>query len=101
MWYIFTLHYWCILALHLTGRFGGEEFIIICPESSIEDVKKLMENFRTKIENHNFKSIRNKTASFGVTISKNGDNIDSILKRADKALYEAKESGRNKVAVNT
>ncbi len=36
------------------GRFGGEEFIIICPESDIEGVRKLMESFRLKIANHNF-----------------------------------------------
>ncbi len=83
------------------GRLGGEEFIIICPESNLQDVTDLMEAFRVKIANHNFKSIVNKTASFGVTISKEGDTIDSLIKRADTALYEAKDSGRNKVLVNT
>jgi len=82
------------------GRLGGEEFIIICPESTIQEVSDLMEIFRAKIENHSFKSIKNKTASFGVTLSKQGDTVDSLIKRADKALYEAKDSGRNKVLVN-
>ena len=82
------------------GRLGGEEFIIICPESNLQDVTDLMEAFRVKIENHSFTSIRNKTASFGVTLSKQGDTVDSLIKRADTALYEAKGSGRNKVLVN-
>jgi polar amino acid transport system substrate-binding protein len=81
------------------GRYGGEEFIIICPECNIEGVSALMEIFRLKIANHDFKSIRNKTASFGLTLSKEGDTLDSIVKRGDKALYEAKDSGRNKVGV--
>ncbi len=82
------------------GRLGGEEFIVICPESTIAEVTDLMEIFRVKIENHTFNSIKNKTASFGVTISKKGDTVDTLIKRADKALYEAKNSGRNKVLVN-
>ena len=83
------------------GRLGGEEFIVICPESNIQEVTELMEVFRAKIEHHNFKSIKNKTASFGVTLSKKGDTVDSLIKRADKALYEAKDSGRNRVLVNS
>ena len=82
------------------GRFGGEEFIIICPESDIEGVRKLMESFRLKIANHNFEIIKNKTASFGVTVFKDGDSIDTLIKRADDALYKAKNNGRNKVIVN-
>ncbi len=82
------------------GRFGGEEFIIICPESDIQGVTNLMENFRSRIANHNFAEIRNKTASFGVTVLKEGDTMDSLIKRADSALYEAKNNGRNKVSVS-
>ena len=82
------------------GRFGGEEFVIICPESDIQNTRKLIENFRIIIENYDFEIIKHKTASFGVTIVKKGDTVDSILKRADKALYESKNNGRNKVSVN-
>lgn len=82
------------------GRFGGEEFVIICPESDIQVVIKLMENFRAIIENYNFGKIKNITASFGVTVLKESDDRDSILRRADKALYEAKNSGRNKVSIS-
>ena len=81
------------------GRFGGEEFVIICPESNIESVVKLMENLRLIIQNHNFGKIKNQTVSFGVTLLKEADTVDSILKRADEALYKTKNSGRNKVSI--
>lgn len=81
----------------LIGRFGGEEFIIICPESNKDDIIDLMERLRVKIENHFFQDVGHKTVSFGVTLSKDGDTMDSIINRADKALYGAKNSGRNKV----
>lgn len=79
------------------GRYGGEEFVIICPESSLEGVLRLMEIFKEKISTHKFSEIGDKTASFGVTISQKDDTIESILKRADDALYQAKDNGRNKI----
>ena len=57
-------------------------------------------SYRGSQENYNFETIKHKTVSFGVTILKKGDTVDSILKRADKALYESKKSGRNKLSVN-
>ncbi|MBU1467346.1 MAG: transporter substrate-binding domain-containing protein [Gammaproteobacteria bacterium] len=82
------------------GRYGGEEFIIIFPESSIEDVKLIIEGVRLKIAQYDFEGIEHKTASFGLTAFKAGDTIETVVKRADNALYEAKESGRNRVVVN-
>lgn len=79
------------------GRYGGEEFVIICPESDVQGVIKLMETFKEKICNYEFSKVENKTASFGVTMSQRGDTIESILKRADDALYQAKDNGRNKI----
>jgi len=76
-------------------RWGGEEFIIIYLETSPDEVMQLAEGLRQKIEEHLFKTVGSVTASFGVTLYKNGDTIPSIIKRADKALYLAKESGRN------
>uniref|UniRef100_A6VWI4 diguanylate cyclase n=1 Tax=Marinomonas sp. (strain MWYL1) TaxID=400668 RepID=A6VWI4_MARMS len=82
------------------GRYGGEEFIIIFPESSIADVKLIIEGVRLKIAQYDFEGVEQKTASFGLTAFKAGDTIETVVKRADNALYEAKESGRNRVVVN-
>jgi polar amino acid transport system substrate-binding protein len=82
------------------GRYGGEEFIIIFPESSIADVKLIIEGVRLKIAQYDFEGVEHKTASFGLTAFKAGDTIETVVKRADNALYEAKESGRNRVVVN-
>jgi len=81
------------------GRWGGEEFVIICPETSLEGSLKLMEDLRKTIESENFEGIETVTASFGLTLFILDDDSTSILKRADDALYKAKEEGRNKVVV--
>ena len=79
------------------GRYGGEEFVIICPESNLDGVLKLMEIIKNKILEHKFYKVKTKTASFGVTIAKQNDTIESIFKRADVALYMAKDKGRNRI----
>jgi diguanylate cyclase (GGDEF)-like protein len=87
---------------HLTnreffGRWGGEEFIIISSTDE-EEMVRLAENLRQAVANHPFKVAGNLTASFGVTYSKPGDNIDSLLNRADRGLYQCKNGGRNQVS---
>jgi polar amino acid transport system substrate-binding protein len=82
------------------GRFGGEEFVIICPESQKEGIYNLIENIRVDISNHTFKEAEKISASFGIAMLKEKDTSESLLKRADVALYEAKNSGRNKVIVS-
>ncbi|WP_052427370.1 GGDEF domain-containing protein [Neobacillus niacini] len=81
----------------LFGRWGGEEFIIISSKVS-EDTVKLAEHLRKVVAEHHFKGAGNLTASFGVTNSKAGDSIDSLLNRADKGLYQCKNCGRNQVS---
>jgi len=82
------------------GRFGGEEFLLICPESNKNEILKLMESLRLKISNTHFNQVGKKTASFGLTIYKDNDSIDSMIKRADDALYQAKNNGRNQIVIN-
>ena len=79
------------------ARYGGDEFIIINPETSKEEAAKLAERLRSEIEISEFEKIKNVTCSFGVAELKEDDDIDSFIKRVDDALYEAKERGRNKV----
>ncbi|MEJ2045572.1 MAG: GGDEF domain-containing protein [Reinekea sp.] len=81
----------------IVGRWGGEEFFIITPEADKNGIIKLAESIRKIIEKYHFPGVGQKTASFGVSISADGDEVEDFIKRADEALYEAKESGRNKV----
>ncbi|GAM09503.1 response regulator PleD [Geobacter sp. OR-1] len=86
------------------GRIGGEEFLLVSPGSSIDDARTLAERLRQTINNEQFGeggcrfSI---TISAGVTaLAQADDNVDILIKRADEALYEAKQSGRNRVVIS-
>lgn len=81
----------------IVGRWGGEEFIIIAPNSNIESVKKLAEKLRVIIEKFEFDVVKKLTVSFGVSQLKEEDDINSFIKRVDEALYKAKKLGRNRV----
>lgn len=83
----------------ILGRWGGEEFLIICPETKIEDVIKVASHIKEAIKLHKFSTYPNTvTISLGVaTFSKHIKNVDDIILNADKALYQAKEEGRDKV----
>ena len=77
------------------ARWGGEEFIIITPQSTIEEIKVLISTIQNAIAKSSFDPVPNITVSFGVTLYKAGDSAASIQKRADDALYKAKANGRN------
>lgn len=79
------------------GRWGGEEFMIICSQTDEKGALNLAEALRSAMEKFEFDIVKNKTASFGVSEYKIGEDIDELLKRCDDALYQSKENGRNKV----
>lgn len=81
------------------ARWGGEEFMVTLQSTSIEEAEKLAQNLRAAVENHRFKCSRTITISLGVTQLNETDNKDNFTKRVDEALYEAKNSGRNRVVV--
>jgi len=81
------------------ARYGGEEFIIVAPETTKEDAKILAEKLRSLIRNLHFEEGINVTCSFGVVSLEKPDTKETLLKRVDNALYEAKRTGRNRVVV--
>ena len=76
-------------------RWGGEEFIILCTETNKENLMIFAEHIRKRMEEIEFDFVGKKTISIGASISVPSDGISSIVKRADEALYIAKNSGRN------
>lgn len=83
-------------------RYGGEEFCCVLPETAAEDARQLAERFRSHIADHvmDYKELKVKvTISLGITELLTGDTPDQLLKRADDALYEAKNQGRNRVII--
>lgn len=79
------------------ARWGGEEFVVVLPESKIEDAINLAKYLRKIVEKIEHKVSQNVTASFGVTQYCEGDSATGLFKRADESLYVAKEKGRNRV----
>jgi len=80
------------------ARWGGEEFVIMLDcVTEIELAYSIAESIRSHIDKHTFADVEELTCSFGVTVYQEDDSIEDITSRADKALYEAKEKGRNRV----
>lgn len=85
----------------IVARYGGEEMIMLLRGSPLKDGLSVAEKIRKTVEDHRIKNeaqTYNVTISMGVAIFKAGDTAEMIIKKADEALYQAKESGRNRVA---
>ncbi|MBP7088105.1 MAG: diguanylate cyclase [Candidatus Omnitrophica bacterium] len=89
-----------VRASDLTARYGGEEMIILLRNTTLDNAIIIAEKIRKEVENN---LVKDKNRTYKVTISigvsrfNNGDDEDTIIKRADDALYKAKASGRNRV----
>ena len=81
----------------ILARWGGEEFIILCPNTDISGAISLAEILRVKVEEHIFSTVDKNTASFGVIQWSEDMDQKTLFLHVDKALYKAKEQGRNRV----
>ncbi len=84
----------------ILGRWGGEEFLLVCPKTSLSGAIKLANKIRKRIAQLSFIEKQKITLSAGVAEFDPNENYHSLLKRLDDALYLAKESGRNTVRVS-
>jgi len=82
------------------SRWGGEEFVLLLSDTALQNAKDIAENLRVAIENYDFGIDKKLTCSFGVTVGTEGDTSGSLFEQVDKALYKAKNSGRNRVVVS-
>ena len=82
------------------GRWGGEEFILLLPETNLKEGDKVAEKIRNTIASNSFTYQKNKltvTMSFGVSVYTHAVSMEEIIDKADKCLYFAKDAGRNRV----
>ncbi|MBT4769752.1 MAG: diguanylate cyclase [Rhodospirillaceae bacterium] len=85
----------------LPCRWGGEEFACLLPQTDLENALKVGERLRAAIEAHDFPEVGKVTASLGISQAGPEENEESFCKRADEALYRAKEGGRNRIEAAT
>ena len=76
-------------------RWGGEEFIVLLPTASLSNATILAQKLRKHIERMEIEVVGSISASFGVSQVREGEDMKEAIDRADKALYLAKDSGRN------
>ncbi|MDH5184170.1 MAG: GGDEF domain-containing protein [Gammaproteobacteria bacterium] len=95
----------CTRRVDFVSRFGGEEFVVIMPNTQIDSALKVAEKIRNRIEKVRFhynNTDLDVTISCGLAEVAEGDTVESLFKRADDALYQAKDRGRNRcMSANT
>ncbi len=77
------------------GRWGGEEFLVVCPRIDEIGIMEVARKLRNVINAHSFKKVGKKTASFGLTVCTKETSIKELIKNADNALYQVKHNGRD------
>lgn len=83
------------------GRWGGEEFLMICPNTSLEEGFKIGERIQECVKKTEFPTQQHHTVSIGVAMLHEEESAYDVIVRADNALYHAKKSGRNNVCVSS
>jgi len=87
----------------ILGRYGGDEFMVILPETSLEGGRRLAEKIRSTVEQQTIELTGNKRVHLSISVGVTscctaGENIDTLVALADTALYTSKNAGRNKVS---
>lgn len=88
----------CIRSYDIFTRWGGEEFIILAPNTSLEQAIELATRIKGVIYDAEYEKVSTISCSFVVTLHHEGDSSDSLITRVNQLLYYAKESGKNRVA---
>ncbi len=91
-----------IRKIDMIGRYGGEEFLVIFPNTPKNNARIAAEKLRKEVESHKFKYKDREfkvTISIGVAEYEDGDSMESLIAKADEALYRAKSAGKNRVEV--
>ena len=86
-----------VRSIDSVGRWGGEEFLIILIDSNSEKAKIVAEKIQANLREFNFEPVGKITASVGISESTDSDSLETLIKRADEALYRAKDLGRNRI----
>lgn len=81
----------------MVARWGGEELVVLLPDSNLSSAVKLAEALRQRIEENDFSPVEKLTCSIGVVQWHEGEDSDNLFHRVDEKLYAAKEGGRNRV----
>ncbi len=82
------------------GRYGGEEFVVLFPHTGLVQARKISDRIRARVGKHRFDTKAGRlpvTISVGVAQFQRGEDLEKLVSRADRALYDAKEAGRNRV----
>ncbi|MGN0924678.1 diguanylate cyclase [Ectopseudomonas mendocina] len=81
------------------GRLGGEEFLIVLPETDVEHAERAVQALQKRINGFSFDRVERKSASFGIAEYRPGESLDSLMERADQAMYQAKANGRDRIEI--
>lgn len=88
-----------IRKIDIFARWGGEEFLILSPNSNFNNIHLLAEKLRAAIEKTSFEKVGHITISLGISTFIENDSFAELFKRADNGLYSAKENGRNQIGI--
>ena len=88
-----------IRKIDIFARWGGEEFLLLSPNTDLDNIQKLAEKLRSAVESTPFSKVNHITISLGVSTFREEDTFSELFKRVDQGLYHAKEQGRNQVGI--